>query len=74
MLILDSAIFEKIMTDAAVINSIIKKEYLGSTQARRKGDKRSRCTLYLLMPSTTNSKIEYLKVQITSSSNRPYLR
>ena len=47
-LILDSTIFEKIRTDAAVINSIIKKEFLGSTQARRKGEKRSRCTLIFI--------------------------
>ena len=47
-LILDSTIFEKIGTDAAVVNSVIKKKFLGSTQARRKGEKRSRCTLIVI--------------------------
>ena len=32
-LILDSAIFQKTMTDGAVINSVVKNECLGSTQA-----------------------------------------
>ena len=46
-LILDSAIFEKTMTDGTVINTFVKNECLGCTQARRKGEKRSRFTLIL---------------------------